>query len=62
MRAPVLEWYLDIAVITITSFITVATFAMKVYAPLVLAAAQPEINVIRDDKIRLKKVENLVKD
>lgn len=61
MTAPMLEWYLAIAVIIVSSFTAVATCAMKVYAPLGLAAVQSEINGIRDDKIRLKKVENLVK-
>lgn len=56
-----LEWYLAIAVIIVSSFTAVATCAMKVYAPLGLAAVQSEMNDIRDDKIRLKKVENLVK-
>lgn len=50
-----------IAVIIVSSFTAVATCAMKVYAPLGLAAVQSEMNGIRDDKIRLKKVENLVK-
>lgn len=50
MTTPMLEWYLAIAVITVSSFTAVTTCAMKVYAPLGLAAAQPEINGIRYDK------------